>query len=94
MQASNKLSSIEPADRVTIQGELKTLFTLLVTTSAEVEALENALEPIAHGGGVAGCGEQSPVPPQPAVIESIRGLISSVESYNQRLSNIRLRLAL
>jgi len=84
-----------PTARVTVQSEIESIFNALVTTGAEIEALENTLLPIAHGGvvGSGQCGDTEP-PPQPQVIDSLRGLLSGVESYNIRLSNLRHRLAL
>lgn len=84
-----------PDARVTVQSEIESIFNALVTTGAEIEALENTLLPIAHdGGGAPGqCGGTEP-PPQPQVIDSLRGLLSGVESYNIRLLSLRHRLAL
>lgn len=91
---SRRVTSIEPTPRVTIQNELEVLFNELVTTGAEIEAMEATLHPITHISG-AGEGESgNEYPPQPAVIDSIRGLQSAVRSYNNRLSYLRNQLAL
>ena len=83
-----------PVARVTVQGELEALFNALVTTGAEVAAMEEALEPIAHAYGVGEGVAGDAAPPQPSVISSIRGMIASVETFNARLSVLRNRLAL
>lgn len=87
------VESVAPA-RVTVQNELEVLFNELVTTGAEIEAMEETLNPVTHDGGIGAGKEISEQPPQPVVIYSIRVLQDAVRSYNARLSSLRSRLAL
>jgi hypothetical protein len=83
-----------PTARVTVQGELESLYDLLVTAGGEIDALEQTLDPVMHAGGTGEDSAGHAEPPQPEIINTIRGLAASVRSYNNRLSNLRLRLAL
>ncbi|MGF6764053.1 hypothetical protein P3T24_004384 [Paraburkholderia sp. GAS33] len=96
MNAMNQtaMGNSAPAPRITLDGEIQSLYDALINLGGQIDRLEQTLHPVIH---------QSPPDEKqngqvyavvPPAIQSLRGLRDSVEAYVARISDISNRVAL